>query len=78
MEHMAPNFSKLIADTVQTLPIDEQKEIYHFAEFIRTKEVHRPIARRSALKRKSVFNLFGKTVAKVTDGSINHDKYLYE
>ncbi|MBL8028472.1 MAG: DUF2281 domain-containing protein [Fibrobacteres bacterium] len=75
---MTPNFSKLIAETVQTLPVDEQEEIYHFAEFIRTKEAQKPVVRRSTLKRKSVFDLFGKTVAKVTDASVNHDKYLYE
>ena len=64
---MAPNFSKLIAETVQALPVNGQKEIYHFAEFIRTKEAQKPVVRRSTWKRKSVFDLFCKAVAKVTD-----------
>jgi hypothetical protein len=75
---MSPNYPKLIAETVQVLPVPEQAEVYNFAEFVRTKTPTRRPVRRSALRQKSVFDLFGKAVAKVTDASINHDKYIYE
>ncbi len=75
---MTPNYPKLIAEAVQALPVVEQAEVYNFAQFVRTKAVERRPSRRSARRRKSVFDLFGTAVAKVTDGSINHDKYLYE
>ncbi|OGJ87233.1 MAG: hypothetical protein A2268_06810 [Candidatus Raymondbacteria bacterium RifOxyA12_full_50_37] len=75
---MAPNYPKLIAETVQVLPVPEQAEVYTFAQFVRTKsDEHRPL-RRSNRKQRSVFSMFGKATAKVTDASINHDKYIYE
>jgi hypothetical protein len=75
---MDQNYPKLVADTVSELPITRQAEVYHFAQFIKNTS-RRPShpARRSA-KRQSVFDLFGTVKSTVTDGSINHDKYLYE
>ena len=73
---MTPNYPQLVADTISELPITKQAEVYHFAEYmkngLKTKHVKKP------LKNPSVFDLFGTATSKVTDASVNHDKYLYE
>jgi hypothetical protein len=76
---MDQNYPKLVADTVSELPITRQAEVYHFAQFIKSTASQRSThtARRS-VKRQSVFDLFGTVKSTVTDGSINHDKYLYD
>ena len=73
---MTPNYPQMVADTISELPITKQAEVYHFAEYmkkgIKAKQSKKPVAKTS------VFDLFGTATSKVTDVSINHDKYLYE
>lgn len=73
---MTPNYPQMVADTISELPITKQAEVYHFAEYIKkglkSKHSKKPV------KKTSVFDLFGTATSKVTDASINHDKYLYE
>lgn len=73
---MAPNYSQLVADTVSELPVTRQVEVYHFAQFMK-KEKKMELAKKNSTG-SSVFDLFGTATSKVTDASINHDKYLYE
>ena len=72
---MPSDYSRLIANTVERLPIKKQAEIYHFAQYVKStsKKKNAP-----SIKKKSVFDLFGTVTSKVTDASINHDRYLYE
>ena len=73
---MTPNYPQMVADTISDLPITKQAEVYHFAEYMKN-EIKTKTTRKT-LKSTSVFDLFGTATSKVTDASINHDKYLYE
>ncbi len=73
---MTPNYPQMVADTISDLPVTKQAEVYHFAEFMKNGIKTRPS--RKTQKNASVFDLFGTATSKVTDASINHDKYLYE
>ena len=75
-DSMTPNYPQMVADTVSELPVTKQAEVYHFAKFMKSEAKSR--TSKKALKSTSVFDLFGTATSKVTDGSINHDKYLYE
>jgi hypothetical protein len=72
---MIPNYPQMVADTVSKLPINKQAEVYHFAKFMKSKT---QVKSNRKPKKGSVFDLFGTATSKVTDGSVNHDKYLYE
>jgi hypothetical protein len=73
---MAPNYPQLVANTVSELPVTRQVEVYHFAQFMKKeKEIETP---KKTLKKSSVFKLFGTAISKVTDASVNHDRYLNE
>ena len=73
---MTPNYPQMVADTVSELPVTKQAEVYHFAKFMKNETKNRNSKKK--LKSTSVFDLFGTATSKVTDGAINHDKYLYE
>jgi hypothetical protein len=73
---MTPNFPQLVADTVSELPVTRQAEVYHFAQFM--KKEKKIETQKKTLAGSSVFDLFGSVTSKVTDASINHDRYLYE
>jgi hypothetical protein len=73
---MTPNYPQLVADTVSELPVTRQAEVYHFAQFM--KKEKKIETQKKTLTRSSVFDLFGSATSKVTDASINHDRYLYE
>ena len=73
---MTPNYPQMVADTISELPITKQAEVYHFAAYMK-KGIKVKHSRKS-LNKTSVFDLFGTATSKVTDASINHDKYLYE
>lgn len=66
----------MVADTISELPITKQAEVYHFAKYMKNEVTSKHS--KKPLKNVSVFDLFGTATSKVTDGSINHDKYLYE
>jgi hypothetical protein len=73
---MTPNYPQMVADTIADFPITKQAEVFHFAEYVKNEIKIKSI--RKPLKNTSVFDLFGTATSKVTDASINHDKYLYE
>lgn len=73
---MTPNYPQLVADTVSELPVTRQAEVYHFAQFM--KKEKKIETQKKTLTGSSVFDLFGSATSKVTDASINHDRYLYE
>jgi hypothetical protein len=73
---MTPNYPQLVADTVSHLPITKQAEVYHFAKYMKN-EIKTKTPKKTG-KTTSVFDLFGTAHSKVTDASMNHDKYLYE
>lgn len=73
---MAPNYSQLVANAVSELPITKQAEVYNFAKFM--KKEAKGETQKKILASPSVFNLFGTATSKVTDASVNHDRYLYE
>ena len=72
---MALNYSKLIADTVTTLPQDKQVEVYDFAKYLRAK--NRPKKVKKSTSKHSILSLCGMGKSDITDGALNHDKYLY-
>lgn len=73
---MTPNYPQLVADTISELSVTRQAEVYHFAQFMKKeKKIESP---KKTLAGSSVFDLFGTVTSKVTDASVNHDKYLYE
>jgi len=73
---MTPNYPQLVADAVSELPVTRQAEVYHFAQFMKKEKKNEP--QKKTLTKSSVFDLFGSATSKVTDASINHDRYLYE
>jgi hypothetical protein len=73
---MAPNYPQLVAETVSELPVTRQVEVYHFAQFMKKEKSAE--TQKKKLSGSSVFDLFGTAKSKVTDASINHDRYLYE
>jgi hypothetical protein len=73
---MTPNYPQLVADTISELPVTRQAEVYHFAQFMKKENKIEPFKKTFAGS--SVFDLFGTVTSKVTDASVNHDKYLYE
>lgn len=74
---MTPDYSRLVADTISELPVTRQAEIYHFVQFIK-KETKIETPKKALATGSSVFDLFGTVISKVTDASVNHDRYLYE
>lgn len=76
---MANNYPKFIAETVKDLPVKEQAEVYDFAKFLKARNNVKK-SRNPNVKTKprhSILDLCGIGESDVTDGSINHDKYLY-
>jgi len=71
---MTPNYPQLVADTISELSVTRQAEVYHFAQFIK-KEKKNGITKK-VVENESVFDLFGTATSKVSDASVNHDRYL--
>ena len=73
---MTPNYPEIVAETIAGLPVAKQAEVLDFAEFVRlgVGSKIQPSRRKSG----SVLGLFGTCKSSVTDGSVNHDRYLYE
>ena len=73
---MTPNYPQLVADAVSELPVTRQAEVYHFAQFMKKEKTIE--TQKKTLSSSSVFDLFGTATSKVSDASVNHDRYLYE
>ena len=73
---MTPNYPEIVAETIAGLPVAKQAEVLNFAEFVRLSVASKiqPSRRQPG----SVLGLFGTCKSCATDGSVNHDRYLYE
>lgn len=71
---MAPDYPKMVAATLEQLPLNKQVEVYRFVEFLKHEEKNGKNGEKR--KKGSVFDLFGTVKSKVSDASENHDKYL--
>lgn len=71
---MAVDYLKMTVDTLATLPIEKQEEVYAFALFLKS------ISQQSTLKKQkrngSLLNIAGLGKSGLGDMSLNHDKYL--
>jgi hypothetical protein len=71
-----PNLVEAINFGVRELPAEMQAEVYDFVTFLKTRQ--NPKQSKRIVKKKSLCDLIGIGESSVTDGSVNHDKYLYE
>lgn len=72
---MAVDYLRMTADTLATLPLEKQEEVYDFARFLKTTAEQAATMRK---KRKgSVLNIIGLGKSGLGDMALNHDKYLY-
>jgi hypothetical protein len=71
---MASDYLRMTADTLATLPLEKQEEVYDFARFLKANTTHTATIEK---KRKgSVLNIIGIGKSGVGDLALNHDKYL--
>jgi len=73
---MTVDYLKMTVDTLATLPLEKQEEVYDFAKFLKATTAKPEVKRVS--KKKSVFNIIGLGKSGLKDVSLNHDKYLYD
>jgi hypothetical protein len=73
---MTPNYPRMVADAISELPVTKQAEVYHFVKYFKTKSKFKHTGKTANMY--LFFDLFGSATSKVTDASINHDRYLYE
>ena len=73
---MAADYLRMTAETLATLPLEKQEEVYDFAKFLKTSSAS--ATGRKKEKKGSVLNLIGLGKSGVGDIALNHDKYLYD
>ena len=73
---MAIDYLKKTVDTLASLPLEKQEEVYDFAKFLK-KTAAEPAAKGKGRKG-SVLNIIGLGRSGVNDVALNHDKYLYD
>lgn len=73
---MPTDYLKSAYETMTTLPLEKQEEVYDFVNFLKMATVHSPVKHRT--KKGSVRNIIGLGKSGLCDISLNHDKYLYD
>lgn len=73
---MAADYLKRTVDTLASLPLEKQEEVYDFARFLK-ETTPRPAAG-GKVKKGSVLNIVGLGGSGARDIALNHDKYLYD
>lgn len=73
---MATNYLKMTVNTLATLPLEKQEEVYDFVKFLKASTEKLTIYKKS--KKGSVLNLIGLGKSGLGDMALNHDKYLYD
>jgi len=73
---MAFDYLKMTVDTLATLPLEKQVEVYDFAKFLKTTAV-RPVIKKKT-KKGSLLKIVGLGKSGAKDIALNHDKYLYD
>ena len=73
---MAVDYLKMTIDTLATLPLEKQVEVYDFTLFLKaaSKQGDAKVKRRKG----SILNIVGLGKSGLGDMSLNHDKYLYD
>lgn len=72
---MATSILKMTVDTMTSLPVDKQEEVYDFARFLKASA--RPATRKNHTNG-SILGLVGIGASGKGDIAVNHDNYLYE
>jgi hypothetical protein len=73
---MAADFLKMTVNTLATLPLRKQEEVYDFAEFLRLSSVR--TSPRKHNRKSTVLEIIGLGKSGIGDLALNHDKYLYD
>jgi len=73
---MKATYAQMTAATMEELPDAKQAEVYDFVRFLKSTVS----AKLSPAKKKktSIRSIIGIGKGKVSDGSTNHDKYIYD
>lgn len=73
---MAVDYFKMTVDTLATLPIEKQEEVYDFTMFL--KSISKQGTAKTKKRNGSILNIVGLGKSGLGDMSLNHDKYLYD
>jgi len=72
---MATSILKMTVDTMTSLPVEKQAEVYDFARFLKART--KPMIKKND-RSCSALGLIGIGKSGKGDIALNHDKYLYE
>jgi hypothetical protein len=67
---------RMTIDTIATLPLEKQVEVYDFAKFLKSSTNKTPAKKKTG--KGSILNIIGLGKSGLGDLSVNHDKYLYD
>jgi len=73
---MAVDYLRRTVDTLASLPLEKQAEVYDFVNFLKEK-TKEPAAKEKG-KKGSVLNIIGLGKSGIGNVALDHDKYLYD
>jgi hypothetical protein len=73
---MAADYLKMTIDTLATLPMEKQQEVYDFTQFLKASSKQNTT--KAKRHKGSILNIIGLGKSGLGDISLNHDRYLYD